>query len=103
MLINEPLEEYKRLYSEYISHAVNLHNYHHAFISLVGYEPGLKARQSLRRMIGIEQQLVRLSRRAYEVKIKNLRLEKKMAKEAEEAAKKARQLQRQKKNVDLPK
>lgn len=62
---NENLERYKKLYSEYIDHAVNVHNYHLVFINTLGLESGKTVRSSLKYMIRLERELQKASLDAY--------------------------------------
>ena len=54
---NEAMEKYKALYSQYIDHAVNLHNYHLLFMRNVGEETGVAVRSNLKYMMRLEKQL----------------------------------------------
>lgn len=62
---NEKMEHYKALYSKYIEHAVELHNYHQVFINHVGEESGQSVRSNLRNMIRLERELQKASLAAY--------------------------------------
>jgi len=58
---NEELEKYKALYSELVSHFVDLHNYHHKFIEWPSTFHGPRARKSINEMIDVAIKLRRLS------------------------------------------
>ena len=66
-MLNEPLEQYKALYSKYVKELVNVHNYHNTFINNLGYESGLQVRNSLRMMAKLELEMRVLCRNAYVV------------------------------------
>jgi len=63
--MSKALDEYKLAYSEYIDHAVLVHNYHLAFIKHGGGDTGAGLRRSLRKMRELETKLARLSKVAY--------------------------------------
>jgi hypothetical protein len=77
----EKMDRYRELYSKYIEHSVNLHNYHRVFIKHVGYDTGLAIRKNIRSMIEIEKELKNLCREAYFENKQNV----KIAKQAEKA------------------
>ena len=85
---NKELERYKQLYSEYISYAVTVHNYHNTFINHVGKESGQFIRTSLAKMIRIERALRQASLRAYKEHVENTKEERKRLKELRAKAKK---------------
>ncbi len=58
---NELMIKYKELYSQFISHFVNLHNYHQAFINSPSGTNGALTRKSMTGMIGIEKEMRRMS------------------------------------------
>lgn len=76
----EKLDEYKRLYSEYIELAVTVHNYHNVFMHNVGIESGKAVRTSLSKMILIEKRLVQLSKAAHREKLENIKEERALLK-----------------------
>jgi len=78
---NEKLEYYKSLYSEYLEHAVNLHNYHHLFLRRGGQRPARAFSQAIKAMIKLERKLWRASVAAYYENLENFRIEKKRKKE----------------------
>ena len=53
----EKLEAYKALYSDYISHAVELHNYHYMFINNLGKGSCQGVRRHLSEMTILEKKL----------------------------------------------
>lgn len=85
---NEPLEEYKKLYSEYIALAVNVHNYHLTFINNLGLESSVQVRNSLAKMIQIERRLRILCKDARNVFVEQTKEERKRLKELRAKAKK---------------
>ena len=58
---NEEQDKYKELYSQLVSHFVDLHNYHHVFIETSTPYHGARARKSINKMISIGIQMRRLS------------------------------------------
>ena len=64
-MLNNKLEDYKKLYSKYVEHAVNLHNYHYTFSNFVGYQPGLGVKKSIRNMIRILRELRKAADQTY--------------------------------------
>lgn len=58
---NELMDQYKDLYSRFISHFVDLHNYHQAFINSPSSTNGVYARKSMTSMITIEKEMRRMS------------------------------------------
>jgi hypothetical protein len=54
---SEKIEAYKALYSEYISHAVELHNYHYMFINNLGKVSCQGVRRHLSEMTQLEKKL----------------------------------------------
>lgn len=87
-MLNKSLERYKELYSEYISYAVTVHNYHNVFVNHVGKESGTLIRTSLAKMINIERALRQASRDAYLEHVENTKEERKRLKELRAKAKK---------------
>lgn len=80
---NEKMEKYKALYSKYIEHAVNLHNYHLVFIKHVGYDTGLAVRKNLRNMMTLEREMNKTCKEAYfenKENLKNMKKEEKLEK-----------------------
>jgi hypothetical protein len=73
----EHMDKYRALYSKYIEHAVNLHNYHLVFIAFTGYDTGIALRRHLRMMRKLEIQMIRTCRDAYKETKINRKLEKK--------------------------
>ena len=71
----EQLDRYKKLYSDYIAHAVNLHNYHQVFIENIGLGSSQGVRSSLREMIKIERELQHACRSALEEYRENIKQE----------------------------
>ena len=82
----ERLERYKELYSKYIEHAVNLHNYHRMFIVKGSFECGRMARQNIKAMIALEKEMIRESLAVYRAHGKIVK-EQKLARKAELALK----------------
>jgi uncharacterized protein YaaR (DUF327 family) len=54
---SEKIELYKALYSEYITHAVELHNYHYVFINNLGRGSCQGIRRHLVEMTALEKKL----------------------------------------------
>jgi len=54
---NDEIDEYKRLYSEYVSHLVNLHNYHHQFTKTVSKQAANAVRRHIKFMIKFERRM----------------------------------------------
>jgi len=46
----EKIDEYRRLYSEYISLSVDLHNYHLSFLKYKGGETGRSCKRTIKKM-----------------------------------------------------
>jgi hypothetical protein len=86
---NDLLQKYLDLYSKYIEHAVNLHNYHHVFAVTKGYDTGLGVRKSLRAMMKLERELLLACRDVSQEHTKNFRANKLKEKEEKLAWKKA--------------
>ena len=57
IMLTEKLEIYKRLYSEYIANAVDLHNYHQTFMNNRGNDSCRDVRRALKDMIILERKL----------------------------------------------
>ena len=55
------MDKYKDLYSRFISHFVDLHNYHQVFINSPSGKNGALARKSMTGMIVIEKEMRRMS------------------------------------------
>ena len=85
----EKLDRYKKLYSDYIAHAVNLHNYHQVFIENMGHMSSKKVRTSIREMIKIDRELWHACRAALEEHHANIKEQR-----AEWKAKRAKQKER---------
>jgi IS30 family transposase len=62
---NKHLNRYQELYSKYIDHAVELHNYHLSFIMYTGYDTSLGVRKHLRAMRELEKEMIQTCRKAY--------------------------------------
>jgi len=58
---NDLMDKYKDLYSRFISHFVDLHNYHQAFINSPSGANGALARKSMTGMIIIEKEMRKMS------------------------------------------
>jgi hypothetical protein len=58
---NDLMIKYKDLYSRFISHFVDLHNYHQAFINNPTSTNGVFARKSMTGMIEIEKEMRKMS------------------------------------------
>ena len=78
----EKLEHYQKLYSEFVDHLVNVHNYHQVFVENVGLSSGEKVRTSLARMGNICGELRRASREAFKEHKENIKEHRAMLKEA---------------------
>lgn len=86
----ELLEKYKNLYSEYIEHAVKLHNSHMLFCKTPGYDTGVHIRKALRNMMKLEREMLRINLKAfyeYEKHVRNLDRQAKRLAKAEEKKK----------------
>lgn len=59
------LEQYQKLYSEYIDRAVALHNYHRVFITHTGLDTSIRLRSQIRAMRKIEKEMLNLSKLVY--------------------------------------
>lgn len=71
--LNEMVEEYKRLYSEYVGHLAVIYNNHHDFLARnYPLDCGQRVRVGLQKMINIEKAMIRLSYQIY--KTNNLAL-----------------------------
>jgi hypothetical protein len=59
--LNEPLERYKQLYSEYLSMIIEIHNYHTQFLKFqkVRARDGLKLRNVIKKMRDLQMDLWR--------------------------------------------
>ena len=56
--LNEELQKYKALYSEYIQHAIDLHNYHQKLITKPRRTLGPVVRKHIKEMIVLEKKLI---------------------------------------------
>ena len=67
-LVNEELEEYKRLYSEFLGQVIDLHNYHTGFLSFkqLRNNPGGNLRNFIRKMRRVQHEMIKLSKLAEE-------------------------------------
>jgi hypothetical protein len=83
----EKLDLYKKLYAEYISLAVIVHNHHQVFIERVGLTSGTNVRNSLSKMMKIETELRKLSRAAYKEHVENTQEQRKKLREFRAKAK----------------
>jgi Sec-independent protein translocase protein TatA len=81
----EKKDRYKELYSKYVDHSVNLHNYHLIFVKHMGYDTGLYLRKSLRNMITLLKEMQKTCREAYAENKQNLKDQKKAEKEYKKA------------------
>lgn len=93
----EFLNRYKVIYSEYISHAVLLHNYHMLFCKQPSYEGGLQIRKALRNMMKIEREMLRINLKAfyeYEKHVRNLNRQEKRRIQQEERLKRRKYVKR---------
>jgi len=71
---NEPLEAYKKLYSEYISNLAELHYYHHSFVNNgAGRDSGYMVRRLLRKMIFLQKQMIDSAIEAHTVSLTKYR------------------------------
>lgn len=70
--VNNELNEYNRLYSEYMSMVVELHNYHVRFLKFtkVRERPGLTLRRHIKKMTEIAKRLAKMSSQAEETRVK---------------------------------
>jgi len=64
-MYNKYMEEYKRLYSEYVKQLVIVHNYHNIFVKRIGHESGKKVRVALTAMARLEREMKKACRQAY--------------------------------------
>lgn len=72
---NEKFERYKELYSKYLEHAIELHNYHQVFIKRKGVRPGKQVRIQVKAIIKLEKELWKASIAAYEECLENYKLQ----------------------------
>lgn len=89
IMSTEKKDKYKNLYSKYVDHSVNLHNYHLTFVRFMGYDTGLAIRKNVRSMIKLLKEMQRTCREAYYENKQNLKDQKKAEKQAEIDYKKA--------------
>jgi hypothetical protein len=61
-MLNEPLEKYKKLYSESLQAFLDLHNYHYEFLEFkrLRNKPGKKLRNQLRKLKTLYSDMVKL-------------------------------------------
>jgi len=78
----EKLDHYQKLYSEFVDHLVNVHNYHQVFVENVGLGSGEKVRTSLAKMGNLCIDLRRASREAFKEHKENIKEHRAMLKEA---------------------
>ena len=66
--VNEELEEYKRLYSEFLGLVIDLHNYHTGFLAFkkLRNNPGGNLRRLIRKMRSVQNEMLRVSKLAEE-------------------------------------
>ena len=57
----EKLDRYKELHSDFISHFVELHNYHQVFLDYPSYESGARVRKAITSLIKVERALKKIS------------------------------------------
>ena len=62
---NKYLEEYKKMYSDYVDARVNLHNYHTVFVNNVGRESCIGVRKNISEMAKLERELRLLAWKAH--------------------------------------
>jgi hypothetical protein len=62
---NKYLEEYKKMYSDYVEARVNLHNYHTVFVNKVGLESCQGVRKNISEMAKLERELRLLAWKAH--------------------------------------
>lgn len=55
------LDRYKELHSDFISHFVELHNYHQVFLDYPSYASGAKVRKAITSLIKVERALKKIS------------------------------------------
>ena len=84
---SKELDRYKQLYSEYIDHAVTVHNYHRVFANNVGLESGRILRTSLYAMVRLEKAMAKASQLAYKEHRENIKEKRAKLKEARARAK----------------
>lgn len=80
-MLNEPLEEYKKLYSEYITHLAGVHYFHQNFINGATREGGHRVRENLRKMSVLQKRMIRLSIKAFQRGLEINRIKKREAKQ----------------------
>lgn len=59
---SEALDEYKKLYSQFVENVANLHNYHEQFLLFYSIPTGEGERRQIRQMIKIGKELLVLSK-----------------------------------------
>jgi len=73
-LLDNMVAEYKALYSEYVSHLANVHNYHYDFLEKnYTLDTGRQVRVSLQKMMNYERRLIQLSLHIYRMNNQNLK------------------------------
>lgn len=63
---NKELENYKKIYSDYIAEIAKLHNVHLSFMNNLGRETGFNLRKHIRMIIKLQRELNRSSLAAFE-------------------------------------
>ena len=61
----EKFDHYQKLYKEYVSHMVDMHNNHALFSRTLGYNPGIHFRNSVRALMKLEKALLHASQAAF--------------------------------------
>jgi len=87
IMSTEKKDKYKELYSKYVDHSVNLHNYHLVFVKHMGYDTGLALRKNIRNMVTLLKEMQKTCRDAYAENKQNLRVQKKVEKEKKKTTK----------------
>lgn len=77
----EYYDRYKKLYSEYISFSVKLHNHHMQFMNFPTFESGMHERKQLRNMIILQKEMVKISKEVYKERMRNEKELKKLQKQ----------------------
>lgn len=99
-IVNHSLEVYKQMYSEYLNHLVDLHNYHHVFLYRMG-KPSVKdIRRSIQSMIKSEKKLYAACWAAYH---ESMEINKTLKLQQKEAGIQAKLFRQQKKKAKLNK
>lgn len=89
-MLNDEMDKYKALYSEYIGLVAELHNYQLVYIKRIGFRSGREVRVCLQKLRNVEMRMIKATNSVYrENKLNSIEAEK-QAKIDTKAAKKAK-------------